>query len=267
VQILQRAVGTVFGLSATALIVFWTVKDTKPSGSAVFPVLYGALAASALIWLLVALLRRRESRSHLDFHIEGVLIGETDYEALLQPTIKVSNTGIGGVVVHGWQAKLELSGQAHDLRHVFGQGRLRGSVDLPFLNRIGPLEPGQTYGLLQFAVPGLRQALILDVLDSPGGPVKLLLEARGQGRRKWHAEADLSALAAQKLASTPVSEDGGEITPLGGDKRVGIRNHPGAKSRSRRDRFASTLDIGIENMPGDGEQPGGESDDEDSTFE
>ena len=47
-----------FGLALAALIVFWTVKDTKPSGSAVFPVLYGALGASAVIWLLATYLRQ-----------------------------------------------------------------------------------------------------------------------------------------------------------------------------------------------------------------
>jgi hypothetical protein len=203
VQTLQRAAGTVFGLSIAALIVFWTVKGTKPSGSAVFPALYGALGASALIWLLAALLRRRASRSHLDLHIEGVMVGETDYEALLQPTITVNNTGIGEAVVHGWLATLEFAGQLHDLRHVFGQGRLRGSVDLPFLDRIGPLGPGQTHGLLQFAVPGVRQVPVVDSLKAPGEPVKLLLTLRGRGRRQWHAEADLRALASQKYASVP----------------------------------------------------------------
>ena len=57
-QFLQRAAGTVFVLILSALLVFWTVKDTKPSGSAVFPVLYGALVASAVTWLGTELLRR-----------------------------------------------------------------------------------------------------------------------------------------------------------------------------------------------------------------
>jgi hypothetical protein len=49
-------------------------------------------------------------------------------------------------------------------------------------------------------------------------------------------------------------------------ERIGIRNHPGAKSTSRRSRFGSGLDVGIENMPGDENRRGGESEDEDSTF-
>ena len=48
-----------FGLSAATLILFWAVKDTKPSGSAVLPILYGALGASALIWLIAEVWKRR----------------------------------------------------------------------------------------------------------------------------------------------------------------------------------------------------------------
>jgi hypothetical protein len=59
VQTLQRTAATVFSLSLAALIVFWTVKDTKPSGGAVFPVLYGALGTAAVIWLTVTLVERR----------------------------------------------------------------------------------------------------------------------------------------------------------------------------------------------------------------
>jgi hypothetical protein len=203
VQNLQRMAGTVLGLTLTTLIVFWTVKGTKPSGSAVLPALYGTLVASALIWLLTALLRQRASRSRLDLHIEGVLIGEADFETLLQLTVRANNTGTGEAVVHGWTARLALSGRTHDLRQVLGQDRLHGSVDLPFLDRIGPLRPGQTAGLLQFAVPALRQSAILEALDSWAEPIKLLLELKGGGRRSWRTEADLQALATQKRASAP----------------------------------------------------------------
>lgn len=57
----QRTAGTVFGLSFAALILFWTVKGTKPAGSAVFPILYGAAGASALIWLVAGLQRWRHA--------------------------------------------------------------------------------------------------------------------------------------------------------------------------------------------------------------
>jgi hypothetical protein len=60
---LQRGAATVFSLSAGALILFSAVKNTKPSGSAVVPILIGALGASALIWLLAEVLKRREHQT------------------------------------------------------------------------------------------------------------------------------------------------------------------------------------------------------------
>jgi hypothetical protein len=61
-QHLQRAAGKVFVLILGALLVFWTVKGTKPSGSTVLPILYGVSIGSALIWLLATWLRWRESK-------------------------------------------------------------------------------------------------------------------------------------------------------------------------------------------------------------
>lgn len=58
-----------------------------------------------------------------------------------------------------------------------------------------------------------------------------------------------------------------DAAPEATRRRVGIRNHPGARSTSRRARFGSGLDSAIENMPGSEDQPGGESHDEDSAFE
>jgi hypothetical protein len=51
VRYLQGAAGAVFTLTVASLILFWTVKDTKPSGDAVLPILYAAAGASAVIWL------------------------------------------------------------------------------------------------------------------------------------------------------------------------------------------------------------------------
>jgi hypothetical protein len=61
----QGAAGLVFSLTLGTLIVFWAVKETKPSGSAALPILYGVLGACALIWLLAEILRRRERRHEL----------------------------------------------------------------------------------------------------------------------------------------------------------------------------------------------------------
>ena len=61
---LQRGAATAFLLTAAALIVFWTVKDTKPSGAAVLPILYAVLGASGVIWGAAEWLRLRgEHRS------------------------------------------------------------------------------------------------------------------------------------------------------------------------------------------------------------
>jgi hypothetical protein len=63
VQYAQRAAGTVFVLTAGALVVFEAVKDTKPSGDAVLPVLWGACGASAVIWLVAEGVQLRAERA------------------------------------------------------------------------------------------------------------------------------------------------------------------------------------------------------------
>jgi hypothetical protein len=62
VRYLQRGAATAFGLIAATLIVFWTVKDTKPSGAAVLPILYAVLGVSALIWVVTEVLNVRADR-------------------------------------------------------------------------------------------------------------------------------------------------------------------------------------------------------------
>jgi hypothetical protein len=63
VRYLQRGAGTAFVLTAAALVVFWTVKGTRPSGHVVLPVLYTALGVSALMWVVAEALRMRRERS------------------------------------------------------------------------------------------------------------------------------------------------------------------------------------------------------------
>jgi hypothetical protein len=60
---LQRATGAAFLLTVAALVVFWTVKGTKPSGDAVLPILYAVLVVSALTWLATEVVRLRRERS------------------------------------------------------------------------------------------------------------------------------------------------------------------------------------------------------------
>ena len=61
-----------FVLALGALLPFWAVKGTEPRGNVALWLLYGALAASPVIWLVATLLLRRtdasaESRAFRDF--------------------------------------------------------------------------------------------------------------------------------------------------------------------------------------------------------
>jgi hypothetical protein len=62
VQTIQRVAAAVFGLVLAALIPFWAIKGTQPAGDAALVILYGLLGASALVWLVVACLRRPSRR-------------------------------------------------------------------------------------------------------------------------------------------------------------------------------------------------------------
>ncbi len=79
VRYVQRVAGTVFGLSLAALIVFWTVKGTKPAGSAALPILYGAAGAAALIWLLAELWRRQRTPNPEAMWVRGRLDAAKTY--------------------------------------------------------------------------------------------------------------------------------------------------------------------------------------------
>lgn len=81
----QAAAGLVFGLTLAALILFWTVKDTKPSGSAVLPILYGVLIGSALIWLIAEALKRRAERRESSEELAPPI--PTEFEQWLQGRI------------------------------------------------------------------------------------------------------------------------------------------------------------------------------------
>jgi hypothetical protein len=66
VKYLQRGAGTAFTLTLATLVLFWTVKDSRPSGHAVLCILYGVLGASAIAWAAIEVtkgLRQRSSRA------------------------------------------------------------------------------------------------------------------------------------------------------------------------------------------------------------
>lgn len=145
------------------------------------------------------------SPTTLVLDIPGVLMGERDYEAVMQPTVRATNPGQSGLVIHDWAAKLEYRGSVHDLRHEIGQQRLEGSLDLPFADRLGPLPPGQTAGLLQFAVPGVRKDAVVGAIDSPdAGPATLSLTLKGANDQTWSTAVDLRALGDERRAEVPI---------------------------------------------------------------
>jgi hypothetical protein len=74
-SLIQRATATVFVLTLGILIVFWAIKGTKPTGHEVLPILYGALGASALIWLLAELLGWLGAKRHGGNPIEAWMGG------------------------------------------------------------------------------------------------------------------------------------------------------------------------------------------------
>jgi hypothetical protein len=68
----QKIAAAVFGLTCAALIPFWVVKGTEPSGHAALWVLYGVLAVSAVSWLVVTL-------------------GVRDHKAEVHPALRISS--------------------------------------------------------------------------------------------------------------------------------------------------------------------------------
>jgi hypothetical protein len=165
------------------------------------------LGAGLAVAFVVAISYLRGRLTHrvpqLSLDIEGVLLGEFDgRDAVFQPTVRVRNARQDDVIVQDWAASFEMADQTHELRHVIGQGPLHGSVDLPFLDRSAPLAPGQTPGLLQFALPGIRKQSVTEALNRDGALILRLGITDGH-QRKWVAEADLRLLAADKRQEVP----------------------------------------------------------------
>jgi hypothetical protein len=123
---------------------------------------------------------------------DGVGVNEIQRGALLQPKLRVRNTGIHDAPVHNWRAVLRLGDQLHELDHLIGQEPLHQSHQVPFLDRIGPLRPGLTAGHLHFVVPGVRQYDLNSVLTGTSDPVVLTITAYGPVQR-WEGELDLRA--------------------------------------------------------------------------
>ena len=118
---------------------------------------------------------------------DGVVFNEVDRGALLQPKLRVRNTGIHSAPIHNWRAVLRIGDQLHELDHAVGNEPLRGSHQVPFLDRIGPLRPGLTAGHLHFVVPGISQHDLNSVLTATSDPVVLVITAYGPVQR-WESE-------------------------------------------------------------------------------
>jgi hypothetical protein len=67
--------GGVFGVTLAALIPFWIIKGTQPTGDAVLTVLYGVLIASGITWLGISLLWRHESKKTEHEQLGGLRAG------------------------------------------------------------------------------------------------------------------------------------------------------------------------------------------------
>jgi hypothetical protein len=111
----------------------------------------------------------------LAFKVEKLAINEFAEGAVLQVTLEGQNNEDSSVVMHDWRACLDIGEQTRRLRRAVGQPRLPGTLDLPFLDRIGPLPPGPTDAQLHFVVDGMRQSEVDKALSS-GTPVVLSVE-------------------------------------------------------------------------------------------
>lgn len=197
--------GGLFLLMASAVVFPLIFISGTHLNRGTMPYFLGALAASALIFLGSAA-TARAVRPNVVFLIEKLALSERDYEAVLQPAVEVQNNEGTPVVMHDWRARLVIAQATHRLRRVIGQARIEQGLELPFLDRMGPLPPGPTLAHIQFAVEGMRQAQVDDAMES-GSPVVLTVEVQS-GRHWWQAEVDLSALPRERR-------------PVGDQRRVG----------------------------------------------
>jgi hypothetical protein len=139
---LQRAAGTVFLLTTAALILFWTVKDTKPTGDAVFPILYGALGVSAPTWLIAEGLKLREDRplwrgraARLHLDVTGCVFEQLpDGSTVLQLYVTVGNRG-RPTTLTGWDLTVESGEGARRAVHLRSREPLPGRPVRPSLVR------------------------------------------------------------------------------------------------------------------------------------
>jgi len=138
-------------------------------------------------------LQREAAEANLVIDLkDGVALGEVESEAVLQPKVRIRNTGTNPAPIHDWRAVLSVGDERHSLRHNVGPPLIGGSYELPLLDRLGPFSPGLTSGYLQFVVPGVSQGALHEVLDAAETPMMLTVEAYGPVQR-WEGEFDFRA--------------------------------------------------------------------------
>jgi hypothetical protein len=146
--------------------------------------------------------------SRLALRIEGLMTGELNSELALQPTIRATNPSREPIAISEWTATLEYEGRTHTLRHMLGATSLAGSIDLPFLDRIHPLPPGQTAGLLLFVTPRVRMdPFIRAVSISSEDSILLSVRLVGARDQEWATTVDVRALAQQFMRTVPATDE------------------------------------------------------------
>lgn len=164
------------------------------------PYFIAVLGTSGLIFLGSAL-AASVTPPALAFKLEKAVINQVAEGAVIQPAVEAQNDENISVVMNDWRAHLAVGSHTHQLRREVGQSQLAGGLDLPFLDRIGPLPPGPTIAHLRFVVVGVTQEQLVEAIGA--GPAVLTLEVRS-GKHWSQASLDLSQ-APKETRAVPAS--------------------------------------------------------------
>jgi hypothetical protein len=114
---LQRGAATAFAAVLAALLVFWTVMGTKPSGAAVLPILYAGLGGTVIIWLVAEARKvRADRRAGRSGHDEMNRLIRGQYRALKRSRRLSRLTGRSGPEEQSASPPVVASGAAEDHR-------------------------------------------------------------------------------------------------------------------------------------------------------
>lgn len=187
--------GGLFALLGSAVVFPLVFIQGTHINHGTMPYFVGGLIATAVIFAGSALTARLLTPD-LAFSVEKIMLGEYTEGVVFQPTVEAQNNEVASVVVHNWKGRLEMGGQSHSLRRAVGQAKLAEGLDLPFLDRIGPLPPGPTVAHLQFVADGMPKAQV-EAAMSARSPVVLSVEVMA-GKHRWQTTTDLSSLPIER---------------------------------------------------------------------